>query len=148
MELMATSPKIDLYAHPLYRRMIDEFGFERHDKDTFEEFLKKNGLSMVVFVEDPNRMKETMDALVIAPELAKSCGLIEHKAIVGPPNARKLAVTYGFKRWPAIVFFRDGKYLGAVDGLRLWADLVREADEIMRSKPHYPPSVGIPVRSV
>ena len=95
-----------------------------------------------------NRMKETMDALVIAPELAKSCGLIEHKAVVGPPNARKLAVTYGFKRWPALVFFRDGKYLGAVDGLRLWADLVREADEIMHSEPHYPPSVGIPVRSI
>lgn len=70
---------------------------------------------------------------MIAPELAKSCGLIEHKAVVGPPNARKLAVTYGFKRWPALVFFRDGKYLGAVDGLRLWADLVREADEIMHS---------------
>ena len=100
---------------------------------------------MVVFIEDPNRMKETMDALVIAPELAKSCGLIEHKAVVGPPNARRLAVTYGFKRWPALVFFRDGKYLGAVDGLRLWADLVREADEIMHSEPHYPPSVGIPV---
>ena len=68
--------------------------------------------------------------------------------MVGPPNARKLAVTYGFKRWPALVFFRDGKYLGAVDGLRLWADLVREADEIMHSEPHYPPSVGIPVRSI
>ena len=48
----------------------------------------------------------------------------------------------------ALVFFRDGKYLGAVDGLRLWADLVREADEIMHSEPHYPPSVGIPVRSI
>ena len=85
---------------------------------------------------------------IFAPELAKSCGLIEHKAVVGPPNARRLAVTYGFKRWPALVFFRDGKYLGAVDGLRLWADLVREADEIMHSEPHYPPSVGIPVRSI
>ena len=94
MELMGTSPKIDLYSHPLFLRMVNEHGFESCD------------------------------------------------------NARKLAVTYGFKRWPALVFFRDGKYLGAVDGLRLWADLVREADEIMHSEPHYPPSVGIPVRSI
>ena len=129
MELMGTSPKIDLYSHPLFLRMVNEHGFESCDKDTFPQFLQKPGLS-------------------IAPELAKSCGLIEHKAVVGPPNARKLAVTYGFKRWPALVFFRDGKYLGAVDGLRLWADLVREADEIMHSEPHYPPSVGIPVRSI
>ena len=148
MELMGTSPKIDLYSHPLFLRMVNEHGFESCDKDTFPQFLQKPGLSMVVFIEDPNRMKETMDALVIAPELAKSCGLIEHKAVVGPPNARRLAVTYGFKRWPALVFFRDGKYLRAVDGLRLWADLVREADEIMHSEPHYPPSVGIPVRSI
>ena len=109
MELMGTSPKIDLYSHPLFLRMVNEHGFESCDKDTFPQFLQKPGLSMVVFIEDPNRMKETMDALVIAPELAKSCGLIEHKAVVGPPNARKLAVTYGFKRWPALVFFRDGK---------------------------------------
>ena len=141
-------PNFDLYSHPLFLRMVNEHGFESCDKDTFPQFLQKPGLSMVVFIEDPNRMKETMDALVIAPELAKSCGLIEHKAVVGPPNARKLAVTYGFKRWPALVFFRDGKYLGAVDGLRLWADLVREADEIMHSEPHYPPSVDIPVRSI
>ena len=104
MELMGTSPKIDLYSHPLFLRMVNEHGFESCDKDTFPQFLQKPGLSMVVFIEDPNRMKETMDALVIAPELAKSCGLIEHKAVVGPPNARRLAVTYGFKRWPAWSF--------------------------------------------
>ena len=80
MELMGTSPKIDLYSHPLFLRMVNEHGFESCDKDTFPQFLQKPGLSMVVFIEDPNRMKETMDALVIAPELAKSCGLIEHKA--------------------------------------------------------------------
>ena len=80
MELMGTSPKIDLYSHPLFLRMVNEHGFESCDKDTFPQFLQKPGLSMVVFIEDPNRMKETMDALVIAPELAKSCGLIEHKS--------------------------------------------------------------------
>ena len=148
MELFAVSPKIDLYSHPLYLRMINEHGFEACDAETLPNFLEKPGLSMVVFVEDPNRMKETMDALVIGPELAKSCALIEHRAIVGPPNARHIAVKYGFKRWPAMVFFRDGKYLGAVDGLRLWADLVKETDEIIHSEPSYPPSIGIPVRSI
>lgn len=147
MELMATAPRIDLYSNPLFKRMTEEGGFKVLDENSLAEFLKLPGLSLVLFVEDPNRMKETMDAVVIAPELAKSCPFIEHKAVVGPPSARKAAVAYGFKRWPAMVFFRDGKYLGAVDGLRLWADLVRETDEIIKKAPSYPPSVGIPVRS-
>ena len=28
MELMGTSPKIDLYSHPLFLRMVNEHGFE------------------------------------------------------------------------------------------------------------------------
>ena len=59
MELMGTSLKIDLYSHPLFLRMVNEHGFESCDKDTFPQFLQKPGLSMVVFIEDPNRMKET-----------------------------------------------------------------------------------------
>ena len=58
MELMGTSPKIDLYSHPLFLRMVNEHGFESCDKDTFPQFLQKPGLSMVVFIEDPNRMKD------------------------------------------------------------------------------------------
>ena len=56
MELMGTSPKIDLYSHPLFLRMVNEHGFESCDKDTFPQFLQKPGLSIVVFIEDPNRM--------------------------------------------------------------------------------------------
>lgn len=146
MELYKVSPQIDLYNHELFKKLVDKEGFVQYDPSNWEEFLKLPGLSMALFIEDPNRMKETMDALVIAPELARSCLLIKNKAVVGPPNARKMAVQYGFKRWPALVFFRDGKYLGAVDGLRLWAQLVEEVDEIIRSEPTYPPSIGIPIR--
>ena len=92
-------------------------------------------------------LKETMDAIVIAPELAKSCQLIKNKAVICPPHARKLSAIYGFKRWPAMVFVRDGAYLGAVDGLRLWSQLVAEVDEIIQRSPSFPPSIGIPVKS-
>ena len=119
--------------------MTEECGFEQIDADSFEAFLKKDGLSLILFVDDPNRMKETMDAIVIAPELAKSCQLIKNKAVVCPPHARK--------RWPAMVFVRDGAYLGAVDGLRLWSQLVAEVDEIIQRSPSFPPSIGIPVKS-
>ncbi len=145
--LIGTSKKIDLFTHPIFTRMVEEDGFERIDPDTYEAFLKKPGLSMILFIEDPNRMKETMDGLVIAPEIAKACKLIENKAVVCPPHARKLSQIYGFKRWPALVFVRDGAYLGAVDGLRLWSELIKEIDEIIQRSPSFPPSIGIPIKS-
>ncbi len=46
-----------------------------------------------------------------------------------------------------MVFVRDGAYLGAVDGLRLWSQLVAEVDEIIQRSPSFPPSIGIPVKS-
>lgn len=148
MELYGNAPKIDLLNHPLYKNLIGEHGFEVCDKDNIQKFVDQPGLTMVLFIEDPNRMKETMDALVIAPELAKVCRLIQRKAVVGPPNARKVAILYGFKRWPALVFLRDGKYLGAVDGLRIWSELIQETDRIINSEPTYPPSIGIPIKAV
>ena len=145
--LIEVPKKIDLQTHPIFKKMTEECGFEQIDSDSFEAFLKKDGLSLILFVDDPNRMKETMDAIVIAPELAKSCQLIKNKAVICPPQARKLSAIYGFKRWPAMVFVRDGAYLGAVDGLRLWSQLVAEVDEIIQRSPSFPPSIGIPVKS-
>ncbi len=140
------SPQIDLFTTPIYRRTI-EAGFEELNPENFEEFIKRPDLSVLLFVENPNKMKETMDALVIAPELVKSCQPIVNKGIVTPPHARKLATIYGFRRWPAMVFVKDGAYLGAVDGLRTWAELVAEVDKIIHSAPSFPPSIGIPIKS-
>ncbi len=145
--LMQTTPQIDLFTNPLYRKLVDEEGFEELLPENYEEFIKKEGLSLILFIENPNKMKETMDALVIAPELAKSCLLITNKAVVPPPHSRKLAQIYGFKRWPAMVFVRDSAYLGAVDGLRLWSQLVQEVDRIITRQPAFPPSIGIPIKS-
>lgn len=43
MELMGTSPKIDLYSHPLFLRMVNEHGFESCDKDTFPAVSAETG---------------------------------------------------------------------------------------------------------
>ena len=53
MELMGTSPKIDLYSHPLFLRMVSEHGCGSCDKDTFPLVLRIAGLSRGVFIVDP-----------------------------------------------------------------------------------------------
>ncbi len=145
---IATPKQIDLKTNALYRKLVDVEGFEELDASNYSEFIKKEGLSLILFVENPNRMKETLDALVIAPEVTKYCQLIVNKAVVPPPDARKLSAIYGFRRWPAMVFVKEGAYLGAVDGLRMWSDLIAEVDKITNGSPVYPPSIGIPIKAV
>lgn len=146
--LFTPTPQIDLLTHPLFVRLTTEHQFQVLTPENFTDVAKKEGTTLLLFIENPNRMKETMDALVITPELVSVFPTIKNKAVVIPPESRKLAIQYGFKRWPAIVLLRDGRYLGAVDGLRLWSELLSETNSILQSQPKYPPSIGIDVRAV
>lgn len=144
----AESEKISAEQHPLFQRLISEHRFELVTEENSDTFIKRGGLTLILFIDDPERMKETTDALVITPELASLFPKIKQKGVVIQPFARKLALTYGFRRWPAVIFLKDGGYLGAVDGLRAWGELIAETDRILKNKVHYPPSVGIEVRSL
>jgi hydrogenase-1 operon protein HyaE len=87
--------------------------------DTFDAWARQPGLAMLVFAEEPERYKETLDLAVIVPELHAASGRAFRVGLL-PPLARALAPRYGFARWPAFVMLRDGQYLGAVDGIRDW----------------------------
>ncbi len=43
--LIEVPKKIDLQTHPIFKKMTEECGFEQIDSDSFEAFLKKDGLS-------------------------------------------------------------------------------------------------------
>ena len=58
--------------HPGYKRLFGQAGFSLIDSSQLEEFLKIEGLKMLVFADDPNERKTTMDMAVIAPELKKA----------------------------------------------------------------------------
>jgi hydrogenase-1 operon protein HyaE len=52
---------------------------------------------------------------------------------------------YGFRRWPALVVLRDGRYVGAIDGLRNWDEYLAEVAALLAAEPARPPSIGIAV---
>jgi len=83
---------------------------------------------------------------VIVPELV---GAFPGRFSVGvllPDAARALAVRYGFRRWPAFVILADGKYVGAVDGLRNWDEYLAEVSRLLDAAPSRPPTLGIAVK--
>ena len=46
----------------------------------------------------------------------------------------------------ALVLLADGRYVGAIDGLRNWDDYLETMKALLQAAPSRPPTVGIPVR--
>jgi hydrogenase-1 operon protein HyaE len=131
--------------HPLLARLVRETGAAVLDTSTFDAWAEQAGAAMVVFVEEPERIKETLDLAVIVPELAASRPGLFRIALLPPVAARAVAKRYGFAHWPAFVMLRDGRYLGAVDGIRDWDVYLAELDRLLAAAPSRPPTIGIPV---
>jgi hydrogenase-1 operon protein HyaE len=134
--------------HPLFARMVAETGATvLHEAAAFDDWSARPGAAMVVFAEDPERFKETLDLAVIVPELHAASRGAFRVALLPPAASRLLAPRFGFARWPAFVMLRDGQYLGAVDGIRDWDVYVAELQRLLAAAPSRPPSVGIAVRA-
>jgi hydrogenase-1 operon protein HyaE len=131
--------------HPLLRRLVEQTGAAVLDGESFDAWAEMPGAAMVVFADGPERNKETLDLAVIVPELHASHAGGFRVALLPPAAARALASRYGFARWPAFVMLRDGRYVGAVDGIRDWEAYVGELDRLLAAAPSRPPTVGIAV---
>jgi len=132
--------------HPLLEQLFTRHGFARVDPENIDAFVVQPGHALLVFTEDPVRYKETLDLAVIAPELAKAfSGRFRFGALL-PDAARKIAPRYGFARWPAVVLLKDGRYVGAIDGLRNWDEYIEEMQKLLAAEPSRAPSIGIAVK--
>jgi hydrogenase-1 operon protein HyaE len=132
--------------HPLLQRLVQQTTGVVLDAQTVDAWADEPGAAMLVFAEEPDRYKETLDLAVIVPELHAGRARAFRVGLLLPAAARALAPRYGFARWPAIVMLRDGRYVGAVDGIRDWDVYLSELDRLLASAPTRPPTVGIPVR--
>jgi hydrogenase-1 operon protein HyaE len=131
--------------HPLVVRMMTLLDAPSLDADNFADWTAAPGHALLVFTEDPVRYRETPDLAVIVPEIARAFAGRFRTGVLLPVAARAQAVQYGFKRWPALVLLRDGKYVGAIDGLRNWDEYLHEVARLLDAEPSRPPSIGIAV---
>ena len=133
--------------HPLLERLVQQTDAARLDGDALDAWASQPGAAMLVFCEEPDRYKETLDIAVIVPELHAARPGAFRVGLLTPAAARSTAARYGFARWPALVLLRDGSYLGAIDGLRDWDVYIGELDRLLAAAPTRVPGVGIPVRA-
>lgn len=133
-------------AHPLLRRMCAQLEAPWLDADRFDGWAGAAGHALAVFTEDPAQHPETLDLAVIVPEIARAFEARFRTGVLAPAAARAIAPRYGFRRWPALVLLKDGRYVGAVDGLRDWHDYVERLAELLAAEPTRAP-LGIAIRS-
>ena len=144
---MPIQPGADILAsYPLVEQLFSRHGCTELKSDDIEAFLARPGHALLVFTEDPMRFKETLDLAVVVPQLQRAFPERFAVGVLMPEAARQVQRRYGFQRWPALVMLKDGRYVGAIDGLRNWDEYLQELQALLDAAPSRPPTVGIPVR--
>ena len=133
--------------HPLLAQLFIRHACAELTAETIDAFVGRPGHAMLVFTEDPLRVRETLDLAVIVPELVRAFPGRFRVGVLLPEAARPLQARYGFRRWPALVLLADGKHVGAVDGLRAWDEYVNEIAQLLEAAPKRPPTIGIAVKA-
>jgi len=124
-------------------RMLQKHGFSRIASNN-PEFPA--GLSALLLTEDPQRNLEVLDACVILPEALKPVGDQISRWVAAPDFAPALMQQYAVPRAPAVVFLRDGQYVGVLNGIRDWSEYQTEIARLLTG-PAQPKPIGIPVRA-
>jgi hydrogenase-1 operon protein HyaE len=131
--------------HPLLERLVSIVPATVLEPAGFDAWAGAPGAALLVFTEDPVIHRETLDLAVIVPELAAAMPGRFRTGLLLPAAARALAPRYGFRRWPALVLLKDGRYVGAIDGLRDWQVFIEQLSALLDAEPTRPPSIGIAV---
>ena len=88
--------RIEIGKHSIFKRLFEQEGFTLLNSAQLTDFLAAPGLKMLVFADDPNERKTTLDMAVIAPELKKAFkGTLTETAWTDFKEARSLAARWG-----------------------------------------------------
>lgn len=132
----------------LLDKLVAKHGITEFDQARFQTFIDEPGMGVALLTEEPDTAAESWDMAVIFPELLAAIGNNLRSAVVRPESARILQTRFGLGRLPALLFVRDGGYVGAIEGLRDWSEFVNECAEMLQKPTSRAPSVGIAITAV
>lgn len=133
--------------HPLIDRLMTELGFPEVSADNHDEFVGRAGMNVLFFPGDPGTVKDATDVAVVLPELVEAFGGQLNPGIVTDTfgAGKTLKRHYGFSHFPALVFVRDGAYVGALCRIRDWSEYLERIDRFFDAPASRPPGFSIPV---
>ena len=128
--------------HPLFARLVREFGARVVTPDGCAAWAAEGGDRVLLLGGDPVRFPEALDVAVVLPELRRAHGDRFEIGVAAREHAEALAPQHGSQRWPALIFLRDGRYLGTLAGMHDWTDYVAQVGEMLARTPTRAP-IGI-----
>ena len=142
-----TTPQTPDRIDVLFERHVSRHGYTRLTAEDVNAFVKGEAARVLFFSEDPVKVPESWDVAVLLPEILTARYPELKVGLLRPEDSRQLGARYGVTRWPAMVFLREGGWLGTLEGMRDWEVFVREVPQMLARPVSRLPGVGIPVVS-
>jgi hydrogenase-1 operon protein HyaE len=104
---------------PLLNAILERHAYRRVDEATLDAVAGAHPIAMLLVSGDWWRLAECDDLAVIVPELDKALDGQVAVLVAEREAERALQRRFRFASFPALVFLREGAYLGAMEGARL-----------------------------
>lgn len=129
----------------LLQRIQREHEIQRVTDDATRADFASGGNSVLLLTENPKICPEAWDLAVVLPEVLKGFAGRVRAGVAAPPESAAIAQRFGVTRFPALLFQRDGDYVGVLEGMRDWASFAPAIERMLAQPASRPPTVGIPV---
>lgn len=129
------------------QRVEDRHGFVRVAAGDALEAFASSGDSLVLLTENPRQCPEAWDLAVVLPEVLKQFAGRVRPGVATPAESAEIARRFAVTRFPALLFQRDGHYVGVMEGMRDWASFAPAIEHMLASPVGRAPGIGIPVRA-
>jgi len=147
VKLPVQPPKAIADEPALVQRLVSDCGATWVDEKSVGDWAALGGDRVVLLAGDAVRFPEGQDVAVVLPELRRSASRPFEIAVVPRHKEELLARRYGSKRWPTLLFLRDGQYVTTLPGMHDWDDYVNEVERALAMPVSRAPTIGIPVVS-
>ncbi|MAS07851.1 MAG: hydrogenase-1 expression HyaE [Ahrensia sp.] len=129
---------------PLLQSIIDREGLTVVSDDALEAVTSELPFAMLFVAGDADRIAESNDVAVVLPELARALGDAVTPLVADRASERDIQRRYRFNAFPALIFLRNGEYLGVIQRIQDWTDYLRDIPEILSREPSDPPRFEFP----
>jgi hydrogenase-1 operon protein HyaE len=119
--------------HPAVERLCRGCGIPEVGTADVDDFLAAAGDAVLFFTEDPKRYPESSDVAAVLPELMRAFPGRFRSAVVARESERALQQRFGFLRWPALVFVRNGDIVGSITGIQDWSEFLAKISVLLES---------------
>jgi hydrogenase-1 operon protein HyaE len=139
-----SSPAADITPDAI-QHLVAGHGAVWVDEATLDAWMVGGGERVLLLAGDPVRFPDGLDLAVLLPEVQRALAGRFTIGVVHRSAEEAVARHFGSRRWPSLVFVRDGLHVSTLPGLPDWSDFVARVHEALVLPPARVPGLGIAV---